>query len=79
MVSLWPWNYIIVETEYYNRNPTADYENLQVFVRLFWIVASNVIAFSVGIKFTIIDAIDIILMSLGNNLKNQMLSPGGIL
>ena len=64
MVSLRPWNYIIVETEYYNRSPTAAYENLQAFVRLFWMAASNVIAFSVGIKFTITDAIDIILICL---------------
>ena len=61
------------------RNYTKDIslENLQDFVRFFWMAASKVIAkdknaFSASIKVTIIASIDVILMSfISNDLTNQ--------
>ena len=61
------------------RNYTKDIslENLQDFVRLFWMAASKVIAkekntFSASIKVTIIASIDAILMPfISNDLTNQ--------
>ena len=61
------------------RNYTKDIslENLQDFVRFFWMAASKVIAkdknaFSASIKVTIIASIDVILMSfISKDLTNQ--------
>ena len=65
MVSPKPGNYIIVP--YFIGNSTTDIslENLQDFLRWFWMATSKVIAndknmFSVSIKVTIIASIDVI-------------------
>ena len=57
--------YIIVSC--YNGTPPQTFENLQGFVRLFWMVPSKVItkdknAFSVSVKVTVIAPIDVILI-----------------